>query len=86
VAARADEYGRWSAYADVRPVRAHLVDLLNAGMSVQGIAERAHLAQKTIRRVLDPNARRMRRKSATALLGIKSGRRRPADQGGLWDS
>jgi AraC-like DNA-binding protein len=86
VAARAEEYGRWSAYADVRPVRAHLADLLNAGMSVQSIAERAHLNPRTVRRVLDPDVRRMRRKSAESLLRIKVDRKQSHNEGELWKS
>ncbi|HEX7173502.1 MAG TPA: hypothetical protein VF365_12960 [Candidatus Limnocylindria bacterium] len=62
-----------------------MLELLDAGMSVQGIALRAHLDPHTVRRALDTSAQRMRGKSAAALLAIEAGRRRPGNQGRLWD-
>jgi len=78
-------YGRWSAFVDARPVRAHVLDLLDSGMSRQGIAERARVSQDTVRRLTTTDVLRMRRRTASALLDLEIGRRR-AGQRGLWDS
>jgi hypothetical protein len=77
-------YGSWSAFADTAPVRAHLLELLAAGMTVPGIAARAQLDRYTVRRVLDPDTRRLRQGTAAALQAIQAGQRRPPNQAGLW--
>lgn len=80
-------YGRWTAFADARPVRVHVLDLMQAGLRRADIARLADLSSDTLRRLLDsaPPVQRVRRQTATALLGLGTGRQRPANQAGLWD-
>ena len=84
-------YGRWSAYVDARPVRAHVQDLMRAGAGRRTVAELADISPETLKRLLygtqgQPPATRMLRRTATALLALGIGRRRPASQGRLWDA
>jgi AraC-like DNA-binding protein len=77
-------YGRWSAFADTRPVRAHVIDLMDSGLTRHAIADRAHISEDTVRRLLVSDTRRMARRTANALLALETSRTRPTDQGGLW--
>lgn len=81
-------YGRWSAYVDARPVRAHVRDLMVAGEGWKAIAELAGISQQTVQRLLygihgQPPSVRMLRRTAGALLDLGIGRQRPS-RSGLW--
>lgn len=81
-------YGRWSAYVDATPVRAHVRELMRAGEGWKAIAELAGVSEQTVQRLLyggrgRPPAVRMLRRTADALLDLGIGRRRPA-RPGLW--
>lgn len=77
-------YGRWTAFADTRPVRAHVLDLLDGELTRESIARRANVSEDTIRRLLETDARRMARRTANSLLSLGINRRRSASQGALW--
>lgn len=81
---QAPGYGRWAVWADTRPVRAHVLTLMDAGMPRPAVAAHAHVSEDTVRRLLDTQARRMSRRTAGALLDLRVGRKRPPAQEGLW--
>lgn len=79
-------YGRWQAYVDAVPVRAHLERLLQQGIGWRAIAERAHVSNDTVRRILYgyprrniPPSNRVTARTAAALLAVTSGRVRATE-------
>lgn len=82
-------YGRWSAWLDARPVRAHVQDVMReTGVGWRSIAARAGLRTVTVRRLLygingDVPSRRVTRKTADALYAIPAGAK-AAPRMGLW--
>ena len=81
-------YGRWSAFVDAEPARAHVLDLMVAGTGWRSIAELAGLSETTVQRLLygipgQPPAVRILRRTADALLDLGIGRRRPT-RPSLW--
>lgn len=75
----AQPYGRWSAWLDARPVRAHVEDVMRiTGVGWRSIAARAGLRSITVRRLLygvdggEP-ATRLTRRTAEKLYAIPAG-------------
>lgn len=83
-------YGRWSAFVDAAPVRAHVQNVMQeTGAGWRAIAARAQLTPDTVRRLLyglngGAPSRRLQRKTADALYAIPAGRDRPPPRPGLW--
>lgn len=73
-------YGRWQAFADPEPVRAHVQDLIRAGLSWRTVAHRAELDDQTVKDLLYGRngipVKRVRNRTARQLLAVKAGRRR----------
>jgi DNA-binding NarL/FixJ family response regulator len=53
---RAIAYGQWHPYADAEPVRAHLTQLLDSGISLATIAARASVSRGTLHALLSTPA------------------------------
>jgi hypothetical protein len=78
------KHGRWAAYIDPAEARAHIRDLMRAGLSWKNVAERADLNQSTVERILygaPPHwvpQKRIREDTARKLLAVTYGRQKAA--------
>lgn len=82
--ARQTAYGRWQPLVDAEPVRAHVRQLMAAGIGIARIAELAGVSQPTIGHLLytkgeQAPTRRMQRAKAAAVLAVRPTRDALAD-------
>jgi hypothetical protein len=73
-------HGRWLAFADAGPVRAHVHDLMRGGLSWQAVAHRAGLSRATVKTLIfgrnGAPVVRVRARTARLLLAVEAGRHR----------
>jgi AraC-like DNA-binding protein len=79
---RAIAYGQWHPYADAEPLRAHLTQLLDSGISLATIAARAGVSRGTLHSLLSTHAAatrsRLRVETAQRIQQVKPGSQHPA--------
>jgi AraC-like DNA-binding protein len=79
---RAIAYGQWHPYADAEPLRAHLTQLLDSGISLATIAARAGVSRGTLHALLSTHhaATRPRVRAGTAqrIRQVTTGSQNPA--------
>ena len=79
---RAIAYGRWHPYTDAEPIRAHVTQLVNSGISLANVAAHAGVSHSTLNGLLSTHdgATRPRVRAGTAqrIRQVKPGRQHPA--------
>lgn len=79
---RAIAYGQWHPYADAEPVRAHVAQLVDSGISLATIAARAGVSRGTLHALLSTQAAatqpRLRTSTAQRIRQVTTGSQHPA--------
>lgn len=67
---RARAYGTWNPHGDIEAVRAHLLDLREAGMGIKAIAQAAGVGRSRVGEIIRGDATRVTHRVAEALLTV----------------
>ena len=67
---RAKAYGQWNPHGDMAAVRAHLLELREAGMGIKAIAQAAGVGRSRVGEIITGKAQRVTHRVADALLAV----------------